>query len=258
MHAKFKKKMQQVNVRTLKLHSEANREHEPSRVRELERDMDLDALGTFAVWRSGRNLYVIDGQHRKLALESLGLGDWVVDCEVYEGMDFQDACDMFLKRNKSRSVNTFEKFDKAVKAGYQAECETRKIVEKAGLTVSKSYGDGHLTCVVAATDVWKMDQGGIALGDALRIATGAWGQTAGAVEGPIVKGLGLIAHNYNGQLERDTLIKKLSKFPGGPGALRAVAAQQREFKGGSTAKNVAEVVRDLYNRGRRTHQLAPL
>lgn len=257
MKAKFKVRSLEVEVGSLRLHSGANRELQMTRVRKLENTMDLDALGRFAVWRDGRNFYVIDGQHRKIALESLGMSEWKVRCDVYEGMTFPDACEQFLKLNDGLVVRPFDKFDKAAKALHEPEVETSRIVREAGLQINGQSGDGKLACVIAATDVWKLDRGA-ALARTLRWTTEAWGSTAIALDGGIIRGLGLAAATYNGELDDAALIKKLAKFPGGPGALLGRAKAQKEIKGGTVARNVAGIIVDVYNKGRRSGQLSPL
>lgn len=257
MRTRFKVKPLEIEVNKLRLHSGANRELQPTRVKKYEREMDLDKLGRFAVWRDGRNLYVIDGQHRKVALENLGLGDWRARCDVYEGLAFADACDIFLGLNNGLPVRPYDKFDKAAKAGYEAEVETSRIVREAGLQITGQSGDGRLNCVSAATDVWKLDRGQ-ALARTLRWTIESWGSTAQALDGGIIRGLGLAAARYNGELDDGALVKKLAKFPGGPGALLGRAKAQKEIKGGTIARNVAGIVVDVYNKGRRTGQLSPL
>lgn len=257
MNRRFKVKSMEFEVGKLRLRSSINREVRPTRVKWLEKHMDVDALGRFAVWREGRDLFVIDGQHRKLALESLGLPDWPVLCDVYEGMGFEDACELFLKLNDGLTVRPFDKFDKGAKAGREECVETQKVVERVGLRVAPQAGDGKIVCVAAAVDTYKIDRG-IALERALRWATEAWGHTAPAVEGQIVRGLGLVAGQFNGEIDDPAMVKKLAKFPGGPSALQARAKSQREIKGHSTAYNLGQVVIDIYNKGRRSGQLSPL
>lgn len=257
LRPKFRVKTTEVDVRNLLLHPSANRERQQTRVCKLVRDMDLDKIGRFAAWRDGRNLYVIDGQHRKLALEELGLGEWKVRVDVYEGCAFQDACDLFLGLNDGLTIRPFDKFDKAAKAGYEAEVETQRIVREAGLQVSPQSGDGKINCVVAACDVWRLDRGA-ALQRSLRWECEAWGSVAAALEGNIVRGLGMVAATYNGELDDAALVKKLAKFPGGPSALLGRAKAQKEIKGGTVARNVAGIVVDVYNKGRRSGQLTPL
>jgi hypothetical protein len=257
MNTKFKVKAAEFPVKDLHLHAGANRELRPTRVRWFEKNMDLDALGRFAIWRDGRNFYVVDGQHRKIALEGLGLGDWKVRCDIYEGMSFAEACELFLKLNNSLTVGPFDKFDKGVKAGRRECVETLAIVEKAGLRVANQVGDGKLTAVAAAVDTWKLDQGE-ALAQSLRWGTEAWGLTAEAAEGQIVRGLGLVAQRYNGDIDSKAFIQKLAKYPGGPRHLIGAAKARREFKGGTVARNVAALAVDLYNKGRRSGQLSPL
>lgn len=257
MKPRFRVRTIEIEVNKLRLHNRANRETIPARARKYEKEMNLDKLGRFSAWRDGRNLYVIDGQHRKLALEALGLGDWKVRADVYEGLTFEDACDLFLGLNDSMLVRPFDKFDKAAKAGYEPEVETSRIIREAGLQITGQSGDGKLNCVVAATDVWRLDRGD-ALARTLEWISESWGSTAVALEGNTLRGLGLVAARYNGELDDAVLVKKLAKFPGGPGALLGRAKAQKDIKGGTVARNVGQIVVDLYNKGRRTGQLPPL
>lgn len=254
---RFKVKSVETEVSRLQLHPGANREVRMGRVRQLEKNMDLDALGRFAVWRQQSNMYVIDGQHRKLALEALGFSDYKVRCDVYEGMSFEQACEQFLKLNDGLSVSPFDKYDKGVKAGRMAETDSKRIVEKVGFRVGDQNGDGRITCVAAIVDTWKLDQGA-ALETALTVASRAWGHTAPAVEGHVVRGLGIVAARYNGEVDYPALIKKLSKYPGGPSNLVGQAKALREYSGGTVSKNVASIVVSLYNKGRRGGQVPAL
>lgn len=257
MKRRFKVKSIEIPANRLRLKSTMNRELRPARVRWLEKNMNADLL-RFAVWRDGRDLWVIDGQHRKVALENLGLGDWPVLCDVYEGCTFAEACDLFLGINNGLVVRPFDKFDKGVKAGYEECVETAKIVEQAGLRISPQAGDGKVICVAACTEVYRMDRGP-ALEKSLLWSTSAWGHTAQAVEGHLVKGLGLVAARFpNGELDNAALVLKLSKFSGGPGGILGRAKAQRDIKGRSVGHNVGQVVIDIYNKGRRNGQLPPL
>ena len=257
MKYRFKTKSIEMRVGELRLHHSANREVKPGRVRYFTREMNADALGRFAVWRDGRNMYVIDGQHRKLALEELGVPDWPVRCDLYEGMTFSDACQQFLDLNNQLTVSSYDKYDKGVKAGY-AECvESKRIAEEAGFRVAHPTHDGNISAVQALRDVWKLDQGE-SLIRSLAWLSSAWGHTAVAADGQIIRGLGLVAQANNGAIDEAALIKKLSKYPGGPTNLIGAARQRREFKGGSIGRNLAGIVVDVYNKGRRSHQLDPV
>lgn len=79
-----------------------------------------------------------------------------------------------------------------------------------------------------------------------------------ALEGQVIRGLGIVAHTYNGEIDDAAFIKKLAKFNGGAPRIIGAAKAQREIKGGSVARNVAQIAVDTYNKGRRSGQLAPL
>lgn len=257
MKPKFRVKPMEIEANLIRLHPASNRELQQTRVKKLEREMDLDKLGRFAAWRDGRNLYILDGQHRKVALENLGMGDWKVRIDVYEGITFQDACDLFLGLNDGLAIHSFDKFDKAEKAGHEAQVETKKIIESKGIRVSRLPGDGKLACVAAAVDVWKLDRG-LSLDRALDWITEAWGTDGAALEGHVLRGLGIVAFRYKGEIDDPAIAKKLAKMTGGPSSLQGRAKAQREIKGKTVGWNIAAIVVDVYNKGRRSGQIAPL
>lgn len=247
--------MQMLPVGELRLNPRANRDLRPGRVRELFQTMDYDALGQFTAWRDGRDIFVIDGQHRKAALEKLGQTGLRVRCTVYEGATFERACDLFLKLNHSLTVRPYDKFDKGCKAGIQKFVETKRIIEAAGLNVAATSGDGKIVCVSAVVDVFDLDGDGTALARTLDWTINAWGRTAPAVEGQMLRGLGRLAHNYNGEIDDAALIKKLAKFGGGPAAILGAAKSQQKLNGRTIGANVADTVTAIYNKGRRVGQL---
>lgn len=244
-------------VKDLRLHHEANREQRPTRVRELVRDMNLRGLGVFAVWRSGRDFFIIDGQHRKLALEELGLGDYQVNCVIFDDLTFAEACETFLIWNSSLSVRPYDKWDKGWKAGLADCVGLKEIVEEVGLRMSQGTKDGGFSAVDAGRSVWKKDEGE-SLRRSLTWATEAWGHNASAVEGALIRGFGEFASRFNGEVEDAAFITKLSKYRGGPSSLLGAARGQADIKGGSVAKNIASILVDVYNKGRRGNKLPPL
>lgn len=255
---RFRTKWIRVQVRDLKLHPKLNREIKPSTIRWLVRDMDLDLLGTFDVWRQGRDLFVINGQHRKLALEELGLGEWEVDCRVFEGMTLPEACEAALAANKSTPWSSWEKFEKGCTAGRPECLGARAVAESFGLRVTKTGGDGEIRCVDVLTKAWSLDIGGT-LTEAMAFPLDAWGSTAAAVEGRVLAGFvtfTIYARKY--EIDRASFIKKLAKYEGGALAILAHARYESKHKGGTVARRFAEALVDIYNKGRRSGQLPPL
>ena len=70
-----------------------------------------------------------------------------IDCEVYEGLDDQEMADLFLGRNKSRVVNTFERFTVAVTAGHTRENAIMRVVTAAKLEIKKDQRKGCIFAV---------------------------------------------------------------------------------------------------------------
>lgn len=259
MTKKPKPKLRWLRVSSLLLNADVNRELRPSRVKQLREKWNQDAVGTFSVWIdpvTGK-AYVIDGQHRKVTMEELGLGETTVPCLVFEGRTFDEACELFLTINEGMRVRPFDRFDKGVKAGRPDYVGTKRIAEAHGFTIAGHARDGKLSCVEAALATYRHDDGR-ALGEALETIVQAFGHKAEGVESHMVKGLGLVFARYDGQVDRPALAKKLAKFPGGAPGILGVAKQRRSIDGRGVAQCVANIAIDSYNRGRRSGGLDPV
>jgi len=261
MYLKNNNQIVYVEARTLRVHPTAQRDGVvKAKVKKFERTMDLDALGTFHAVNYPINgetaLWVIDGQHRLLALLNVGLGDWVVRVEIHVAVTTDArASDLFLKLNDRSIPNSDETFRNEVQARRPDASAINSIVLDHGLLVSKHARDGNVSCVVALKRVYAYDSGG-ALDAALGLLTSAWGHTAAAVEGKLVEGAGLVFARYGDSVDPNALSKKLAKYPGGPSAFRGHAKGRAEVTRMTVADAVAETVIELYDRGRRSGSLA--
>lgn len=227
------------------------------RVRKIAGDLNLDGLGTITVSRRPNgSMVIIDGQHRVLALLESGLGDTVLSCEVFDGLDTRGEAVLFLVRNASQKPNPVDSYRLGLLAGDEECLAVQKIVDSAGLRVALQCGPGVIACVTTMRTLYRK-AGANALAPALRVPLAAWGTEATSVEAPIVAGIGAVFARYDGEIDRAALIRKLSKFPGGATGLLGKAKGLHEMrKSVSIGRCVAILVVDLYNRGRRGDPLA--
>lgn len=230
------------------------------RVRELANSLDLDGIGVVTVSkRDDGRLYILDGQHRQLALLEAGMGEWIITCRVYHGLSLPEEAAIFRVLNNTRKPNAFDDYMKGVLAGDPECVAIHKIVQRTGLRVALQSGDGLISCIAAARKIYRSSPGvgPAALGFALHVAVGAWGAHSDSVDGHIVGGLGQIYIRYAEEIDRAAMIRKLAKFPGGAPGLIGRARHLREMRPGTVSKCVAILTVDVYNRGRR-EQLPPL
>jgi len=230
----------------------------PARVKELRAKFDPDLLGVMTVsTRANGETVVIDGMHRREVLLQLGLPDWPAECKVYVNLTLNEEAALFRALNNTRKVSAYDNFRTGVTEGAAEEVAIYQIVKAAGLSLTNVSADGGIACVAALREAYRVDDGK-SLRAALNVAVSAWGATAIAVEGPIVRGLAIFFEHHGASVDTAVLIEKLSKFPGGAGNLLGRARSLREIRTASIPRLIAAVVVTVYNKSRRTGQLAEL
>lgn len=257
-----KTKLVKVRADSLAVHRSAQRELVPAKLKKLMQDLDLDAVGVLHAVecqvKGETKLMVIDGQHRLMALLEHGLGEWLVEVKVHlDATDDARASALFLKLNDRSPVSPYDKWLNEIKGKVGDAINANAIVMKHGLIVSRSVGDGRLTCVATLKKLYRMDDGK-ALNKTLDVVMSAWGSKASALEGRLVEGMGLVFSKYDGQIDEPAMVKKLSKYSGGASGLIGDARGLMEYRRVTLARCVAERIVDTYNMGRRVGKLDPL
>lgn len=230
-------------------------------VRHLADNWDDNAVGLICVSLRADGLhYVIDGQHRHAAAQQLGLE--YLPAEVWRNLSIPEEALMFLQRNEVRPVRRVDKFLAAVEAGSPDQCEILKLVEAAGWQISDESRDGNIRAVAALERIYgassdaSKERRPEALRVTLEIVRHAWGLDQDGTSGFLLDGLGKVVIRYGEQLDIESLIRKLSKYNGGPLALVGRSKELRSFINTTVPNCVAEMIVEVYNTGLRTTRLA--
>lgn len=257
-------------VEHLRIHPVAQRQLAVIHVKRLMAKFDLDAVGilhgaeyerTNEQGGRTRAIWIIDGQTRVEAMRRLGLEKHLVAVAIH--LDVKDdarACALFLELNYRSNVMPFDKFEKGWQAGYPDIVEIVNIAARKDLRVTRYKTGSHvLACVAALQKVFHYDQG-VSLEAGLETLINAYGYDSAALEGRLIEGLGLLYKTFNGNIDRASLIKRLSKFRGGPSGILGVARSLHDLKRGSgtVARCVALAIMDAYNAGRTVNLLEKL
>lgn len=255
-------KVIKVAARDLSVHPIVQRQLLPGRVAHLVKEFDLDAVGVIHAVQypiSGINgIWVIDGQHRLAALMEHDFGDFELEVKIH--LDCHDdarAAELFLMLNNRAKVSPYDSFLNEIKASKADAIVINRIARELGLEIARSKGDHRLACISVLKTLYQEDHGR-SLKDTLKIITSAWGTEAAALEGKLIEGIGMVVARYRTAIEFESLIAKLSSYPGRAAAFLGDAKALSGMRRIPLAKCVAEKVIETYNKQRRQGTLAPL
>ena len=234
----------------------------PRWVQELVANWNETSAGIICVsLRKDGFYYVIDGQHRYAAAKELDID--LLPAEIWHRLVVPEEARMFVERNNTRGIRKIDKFLAAIKSGSPDQCEILKIAHAAGWEINDNQKqDGAIRAVAALERVYgaSSDQTKTRRPDDLRstleTVRRAWGLDKDGVSGYLLDGLGRFFIRYGDQIDGDILIRKLSKYAGGPLALVGRSRELQSFVRSTVPNCVAELIVETYNRGLRTNKLA--
>lgn len=237
----------------MKVSPVAQRKLRSYHVNRLAADFDPERVGNLTVnIRDDGSIYIIDGAHRAEGMRQIGWGDQQVQCWTYEGLTEKEEAETFLKLNSVLPVAAFEKFEIGVTAERDSETDIHRIVRAQGLSISRDRGVGRVRSVATLRKVYTRS-GGPGLARTLGIIRDAYGDTG--LEGPVIDGIGLLCARYNGQLDPERIVERLSSARGGVSGLLSNAEILRKATGSTKPACVAAAAVEIYNQGRSAGKL---
>src|SRR5262245_48807406 len=114
---------------------QAQRPYDAKHAEDIKANFDPDMFGTLAVTLpNGKGIYhIIDGQHRKGAVEMMWGLDEKVPCQVFQAKDPKRAAELFDQINgRRKKPSPLQIFNVRVTAGHANEVAVDKIVRKLG------------------------------------------------------------------------------------------------------------------------------
>lgn len=204
---------------------------------------------------NGNGIYhVIDGNHRRGAIQEIFGEEEKVPCRVINAKDPARAAQVFDKINTSRSAPTpVERFLVRVTAGEKAETEINNLVRMLGYSIAPYKSASTIPAVSALMNVYKQ-YGVEVLKDALMTIKATWVDEPNALNGSIINGYGSLLAEHRGHIDFRRIRELVSKNYT-PGQLLGSARYHKEMAKASLPEGVRHTLVSIYNKGIRAGKL---
>ena len=222
------------------------------RIRRISSNFSWIKFGCLTVSRrNDGTLWVIDGQHRKIACDNRGDID-LVPCLVFSAESIEHEADAFLKMNVDRGpMRTFEKFRAMLISGDETAIAVKNMVESSGYTISGTSAKYTVRCVKVLLSLYKPNG----------ILPKLWNficllHAGECISGDIIEALCYIENKLSGtgqSLLNDANVTCLMRA--GPTIINRQMRESAAHYAKGGAKIWAEGVLSILNKGRRTNKI---
>lgn len=184
-------------------------------VNRLLREWDGRLMEPLVVSRRDKHFYLIDGQHRAVALKMMnGGGDIVVPCKVYRDLTYEMEADLCFRLDKARKkLSLAQSTMMLIESGTDAEInEIVRLIESGGFlwTLDKEFpGDYEIRACRAVISAYRL-LGSEAFGRMLSLMYHAWDGEPSSLKGNFISGMALFMKTYGPELENGAVLNRLS------------------------------------------------
>lgn len=220
----------------------------PKEVERLIREWDERLLDSIIVsFRDGK-FYVVDGQHRIVAMRQMNGGKGVMaNCKVYSGLTYEQEADLCYKLDKAKKRLSLSQSTNALaEAGTDAEvAEVKRLVESCGFAwaLGKSHGKtGEIVSTRALMNAYRL-LGGPTFSRMLSLVWGAWKGDPRSLTAAVLSGMALFVKTYDTELDDHAFIKRLAAVDPDEINRRGRA----DFSTNNAALRFARVLLEKYN-----------
>jgi len=254
MARKNKPQVRMIRVGDLVIDRRVQRAPIKTRVNRIADNFNPDAVGVIIVsLRRDGSYVVIDGQHRVAAMVKLGMEKMTVRCLVFSDLELANEAWHFCRANDTRRIGPYDDFVKGVLSNDEECVKIKEILDGFRLKVGQSAKNGNVVCITTLRSIYRSSPD--LLENVIDIANTSWGKRSAAVEGSVLRGIAVFLKKHGEKADEGVLIKKLSKYGGGPSGLLGRARALKELRNGSIPALIASIITEAYNKGKRSGAL---
>src|SRR5262249_15509389 len=192
--------------------------------------------------------HIIEGQHRKAAVEQMWGGNEQVPCRILPQTDPTRAAEIWLGINDGRKrIRPVIHFRVAVVARREPETQINRLVNRHGYTVAEYKSISTITAVSALKSIWNR-QGELTLGKGLMAVKNLWPDDPQGIDGSIMRGLALFLHEFGLYIDPRRMKQAIShKYT--PGQFLVAANARKEATKDRIDECMADMLLRDYNKG---------
>ena len=234
-----------LNPREIVIDHRYQRPEKPALIAVIVSNFDWPIFGVVQCTRRENSMhYCLDGQQRLRAALSLAKPPQLVPAVVHAVSSFEEEARIFTAMNEHRkALAALEKFKGHLASKTPHVVRINSVVENIGFTIGGSEsGPRTIAAVSALQDVYNLS-GEEGLSHVLTAIRDAWADDKHATNTHILRALGEIVGEANGNLDRKKLTAALSKTT--PAKILRRADQTRLDVGGSKRVNVRRAFKAL-------------
>lgn len=240
--------------------AKAQRTFNEKHAKKIADNFDPDMFGVLSVSKPNKDgiYHIIDGQHRKAAIQALFGDRETVPCNIFDVSDQARAAKMFDRINNSRKATSpLDRFRVRITAGSEVEVTINNIVNSLGYRIEMVNGrEGVIGSVQALTAVYQQF-GPEVLKKALKTIQDTWGMDYNSVSAPLLRGYGAFIAEYGSGIDHKRLVSSVAQKYA-PGSLLGSAKGAKQIMGiTSMVEAVKYILLRTYNAGLKKDKLTP-
>ena len=216
-------------------------------------EFDPDKYDPICVTKpNGAGVYhIIEGQHRKAAVEKLWGPNEKVPCRIIAEADPARAAEIWLGINQGRKkIRPTVEFTVAVEAKRPVEVAINNIVRRAGYKVGdNTKGDNTIAAVGSLKSVYNQ-YGEDILRYTLNTCRLLWGADPHGVSAPMINGIGMFLNEFHSHVDASHLKKVISQYPS-PWKFVDAVKLVGERSNDTLPVAMSELIRTKYNKSQR-------
>jgi hypothetical protein len=230
-----------------------NREIKLPHLKEIRDTFDINKVGVLKIsLREDGFYYIIDGQHRKIVLEELGIE--YIECQVYTELTIPEEAEMFFTcAENTLRINSGQKFKANLVMETKDYLNIKQIVESVGLKLGLTGkgNDANTIYSIMATQLLYNALPPKVFKRTLIILKNTWDCKNHSFDQRIIRGMKIFMKAFHEDVKDSQLVEKLRQAYSVPEKLYSTDKDGVILAGGNKYMSYAIRILVGYNLGRR-------